>query len=93
MSNQAEAHLYQIKDRRRVDLGPVEITIRPTDNPGVATCSFIGPAEYSNDATMHQFVYPDGSTQLFRHGKGSRGKPVTGLLHPRTKPKTASPEA
>lgn len=85
-----KAHLWQTKDRMRRDLGEVEITVKDevAGVAGVSTCSFVGPAEYSNDAQVHQFVFEDGSTQIFRHQKGSRGKPVSGMLQPRSKPKT-----
>ena len=81
-----KAHLWQTKDRIRTDLGEVEVTIKPSAG-GLDAASFTGPAEYSTDAQLHQLVYSDGSTQIFRHQKGSRGKLVTGRLQPRTKPK------
>lgn len=81
-----KAHLWQTKDRIRMDLGEVEVTIKSSGS-GLATGTFTGPADYSTDAQLHQLVYDDGSTQIFRHQKGSRGKAVTGILQPRTKAK------
>ncbi len=78
-----KAHLWQTKDRVRMDLGEIEVTIKAGNTPGVGSASFTGPAEYSTDAQLHQLIFDDGTTAVFRHQKGSRGKAVTGIVQGR----------